>query len=147
MNKELARTIGAATRHARKNLQLTQEDAAERINVSVEFYARIERGNSLPSILTFARIVTALGVSADALLGRGPIVAHALGMGNWGAPPPSDSPEMRRVIRRLRKASPSTLRLVNMLAKELERIPPANETDEGKPAKPSRKRKARRKQE
>lgn len=128
MQKELARTIGAAARQARKNLQLTQEDAAERINVSVEFYARIERGNSLPSIITFARIVSALGVSADALLGRGPIIAPSIiGPGSWMTNPPSDNAEIRRIVRRLRKASPSTLRLVNLLVKELERQPPANQ--------------------
>ena len=128
MQKELAKMIGTAARQARKNLQLTQEDAAERINVSVEFYARIERGNSLPSILTFARIVSALGVSADALLGRGPIIAPSMGgPGSWASSPPSDNAEIRRIVRRLRKASPSTLRLVNLLVKELERQPPANQ--------------------
>lgn len=128
MNKELAQSIGIAARHARKSLQLTQEDAAERIGVSVEFYARIERGNSLPSILTFARIVSSLGVSADALLGRGPVAVHAGANGaSWMAPAPSDSAEIRRIVRRLRKASPATLRLVNLLAKELERLPPSNQ--------------------
>ena len=128
MNKELAKSIGMAARQARKSLQLTQEDAAERISVSVEFYARIERGNSLPSILTFARIVSALGVSADALLGRGPIMAQPVAIpGTWTAAPPNDGPEIRRIVRRLRKASPSTLRLVNMLVKELERTPASNE--------------------
>ncbi|MEM9491193.1 MAG: helix-turn-helix transcriptional regulator, partial [Myxococcota bacterium] len=63
MNRELAKSIGVAARQARKALHLTQEDAAERINVSSEFYARIERGTSLPSIITFARIVSTLGVS------------------------------------------------------------------------------------
>ena len=127
MNKELAKSIGNAARQARTSLQLTQEDAAERINVSVEFYARIERGNSLPSILTFARIVSALGVSADALLGRGPIMMPPAGVGSWVSGPPSDSSEIRRIVRRLRKASPSTLRLVNMLVKELEHTPASNE--------------------
>jgi predicted transcriptional regulator len=122
MNKELARSIGTAARQARKALELTQEDAAERINVSVEFYARIERGTSLPSILTFARIVSALGVSADALLGRqAMVVPQGAGAAAWVAPPPSDSSEVRRLVRRLRKAQPSTLRLVNLLIKELER--------------------------
>jgi transcriptional regulator with XRE-family HTH domain len=122
MNKELARSIGNVARQARKALQLTQEDAAERINVSVEFYARIERGTSLPSILTFARIVSALGVSADSLLGR-QAMAVSLGASgsSWVASPPSDSAEVRRLVRRLRKAQPSTLRLVNLLIKELER--------------------------
>ena len=125
MNKELAKTIGTAARQARKSLHLTQEDAAERIDVSVEFYARIERGTSLPSILTFARVVSALGVSADALLGRAPQLA-APGA-PWAASRPTDSPEVRRLLRRLRKAEPSALRLVNMLLKELERTPASNQ--------------------
>lgn len=122
MNKELSKTIGRAAREARRALQLTQEDAAERISVSVEFYARIERGNSLPSIGTFARMVSALGVSADALLGsRLAIVQPAPGSSlTWSTTPPSEGPEMRRLMRRLRKARPATLRLVNMLVKEIE---------------------------
>lgn len=128
MNKELAKTIGLAARQARKALRLTQEDAAERIHVSVEFYARIERGTSLPSILTFARIVTALGVSADALLGRQPITTQSNALqGPWTPEPPSDSPDIRRLLRRLRKAPASTLRLVNLLIKEIEHIPASNE--------------------
>lgn len=119
MNKELAKTIGTAARQARKNLQLTQEDVAERIDVSVEFYARIERGTSLPSILTFVRIVSALGVSADALLGQqfaaSPVAA------SWMPTSTTDSADVRRVVRRIRKARPATLRLVNLLLKELER--------------------------
>ncbi len=126
MDKDLAKSIGAAARHARKSLELTQEDAAERIGVSAEFYARIERGNALPSVPTFARIAAALGVSADVLLGlrrsgdsdRGGDAQPA-----WAAAsPPSDSPEIRRLLRRLRKATPATLRLVTMLVKELERL-------------------------
>lgn len=131
MNKELAKSIGAAARGARKALQLTQEDAAERINVSVEFYARIERGTSLPSIGTFARMVSALGVSADALLGRpGPVMQPGqpgpLAI-SWAPTPPSDGPELRRLMRRLRKARSSTVRLVNMLVKELEDASASNE--------------------
>ncbi|WP_428264235.1 helix-turn-helix domain-containing protein [Haliangium sp.] len=120
MNKELAKSIGSAARRARMALELTQEDAAERINVSVEFYARIERGNSLPSVPTLARIVAVLGVSADALLGRVPFVAGA--MPAWmQAAPPSEPPEVRRVVRMLRRASPGTLRLVSLLLKEIDR--------------------------
>lgn len=125
MNKELAKTIGAAARQARKTLHLTQEDAAERIDVSVEFYARIERGTSLPSILTFARIVSALGVSADLLLGRHPALMQPIA--SWAPPQPTESPEIRRMVRRLRKANPSTLRLVNLLLKELDATPAANQ--------------------
>jgi transcriptional regulator with XRE-family HTH domain len=120
MNKELAKSIGSAARQARAALELTQEDAAERIEVSVEFYARIERGNSLPSVPTLARIAGVLGVSADALLGRIAFVpGTALG---WiQVSPPTDAPEIRRVMRMLRRASPGALRLVTLLLKEIER--------------------------
>lgn len=125
MDKELAQSIGVAAREARKALELTQEDAAERIGVSAEFYARIERGNALPSVPTFARISAALGVSADILLGLHKNEEYELnsdGQRGWAAAPPTDSPEIRRLVRRLRKASPTTLRIVTMLVKELERL-------------------------
>ncbi len=116
MDKKLAKSIGDAARQARKEMKLTQEDAAELVGVSVEFYARIERGNSLPSVPTFARIANALGVSADTLIGResdGP---------TWQPmPPPAEGPEIRRIVRLLRRATPATLRLVTMLAKEMEK--------------------------
>ncbi|ACY18352.1 helix-turn-helix domain-containing protein [Haliangium ochraceum] len=123
MDKELAESIGAASREARKALELTQEDAAERIGVSAEFYARIERGNALPSVPTFTRIAMALGVSADTLLGfRDDSEASDRHMPEWGKPePPNDSLEIRRLVRRLRRASSGTLRLVSLLLKELER--------------------------
>lgn len=120
MNKELAKSIGSAARQARTALELTQEDAAERIEVSVEFYARIERGNSLPSVPTLARVAGVLGVSADALLGRTVFVPGG-GPAWMHVAPPTDGPEIRRVMRMLRRASPGTLRLVTMLLKEIER--------------------------
>lgn len=123
MKNELAKKIGAAARAARKALQLTQEDTAERLNVSVEFYARIERGTSLPSIVTFANIVRVLGVSGDALLGRpGAATVAPMGIPSWAPTPPNDGPELRRLARRLRRSSPATLRAVNLLLREIENI-------------------------
>lgn len=121
MDKQLAKLIGAAARRARKALELTQEDAAERIGVSVEFYARIERGNSLPSVPTFVRIASSLGVSADSLIGRAPTEEPSDSPSWQPAQPPSDSPEIRRLVRLLRKSSPATLRLVTLLVKEMEK--------------------------
>lgn len=120
MKKELAKSIGNAARQARKELELTQEDAAERIGVSVEFYARIERGNSLPSVPTLARIATTLGVSADVLLGREEF--RGVDVPNWQPDPGlMEKPEIRRLLRLLRKSSPATLRLITMLIKEIEK--------------------------
>lgn len=121
MDKQLAKSIGAAARRARKALQLTQEDAAERIGVSVEFYARIERGNSLPSVPTFVKIATALGISADNLLGR--TTAATDEEASWEpAPAPTESPEIRRMMRMLRRATNGTRRIVIMLVKEMEKL-------------------------
>lgn len=127
MDKDLAESIGAAARAARNALKLTQEDAAERIGISAEFYARIERGNALPSVPTLARISTVLGVSADTLLGRAAVREAQQSVqqqpSRWSATSPADAPEIRRLARRLRKATPATLRLVSLLIKELERKP------------------------
>lgn len=127
MDKDLAESIGAAARAARIALKLTQEDAAEQIGISAEFYARIERGNALPSVPTLARISTALGVSADMLLGqaavREPEQVAKQQPSRLSASSPSDAPEIRRLVRRLRKATPATMRLVTLLIKELERKP------------------------
>lgn len=129
MDKELAKSIGTAARRARKELELTQEDAAERIGVSVEFYARIERGNSLPSVPTFVRIAKSLGVSADVLIGRIPVERTDA---SWQpAPQPTEPPEIRRVLRLLRRASPATLRIVTLLVKEMERHQNQGTTDAG----------------
>ena len=140
MKKELAKAIGNAARQARKELDFTQEDAAERIGVSVEFYARIERGNSLPSVPTLARIASTLGVSADVLLGRKDFRGID-GVPNWQPDPTMmEKPEIRRLLRLLRRASPATLRLTSMLIKEIERThtpgskDPADDNGNGTPS-------------
>ena len=127
---KLAKSIGSAARQARAALELTQEDAAERLGVSVDFYARIERGNSLPSVPTLARMVAVLGISADVLLGR---IEFTPGSApTWStAASPTDAPEVRRVGRMLRRASPGALRLVAMLLRELDRQTGGSATDAG----------------
>ena len=120
MDKELAESIGSIARKARKQKKLTQEDAAELIGVSAEFYARIERGHALPSIQTLTRISTALDVRADDLIGRTATGKPAGEAGREASKPLNDSPEIRRLIRKLHGASPATLRLLTLLIKELE---------------------------
>ncbi|WP_242391998.1 helix-turn-helix domain-containing protein [Anaeromyxobacter oryzisoli] len=121
MEKALASRIGAAARTARKALGLTQDDAAERVGISPEFYARIERGGTMPSVPTLVRMCEALAVSADVLLGRSPSSPSLGEAGQAGVGVVEEPPELRRLLRRLRKARPRTLRLLGMLATELER--------------------------
>jgi transcriptional regulator with XRE-family HTH domain len=110
MADELAKRIGAEVRKARRALALTQADVAERAEISVEFYARIERGEQTPSVPTLAALMRILGVSADAAMQGAkltaaepvdPVAFYDLG-----------SPEQRRLYRRLQDASPAVLRLL-----------------------------------
>jgi len=61
-------TMGDRMREARKKQKLTQEQLAERLDISVEFVGQIERGLKLPSMQVFVKMVEALNVSADYLL-------------------------------------------------------------------------------
>ena len=119
--------LGKALYAARVALDLTQEDAAERIGISSQFYGRIERGHSLPSVPTLARMVRVLGVSANALTGRPSGVGRA-GRGKRLLLPQAERPELRRVVRQLRKASPETIGVVTSVVDELN-IPRDEEDD------------------
>jgi transcriptional regulator with XRE-family HTH domain len=117
MDKDVAVAIGNAARHARHALQLTQQQVAEQLGVSVEFYSRMERGLAHPSLDRFLRMLDVLGVSADTLLGldaREPVpVAVALTS-------PDDPRDVRRVVAALQKLPASTLRFVAALLNEFE---------------------------
>lgn len=126
MQTPLAITIGKALRKARESSGLTQEDAADRAGISAEFYARMERGRTLPSVPTLVRLAEALGVSADELLGRpAERRAGAAAVATPARGVEDESPEVRRLVRRLRRARPKALRLVGLLLGELETPGPA----------------------
>ena len=61
-------TMGDRVKEARKNQNLTQEQLAECLDVSVEFVGQIERGLKMPSMQVFIRLIEVLNVSADYLL-------------------------------------------------------------------------------
>lgn len=118
MDTELAGILGAAARSARVRLGLTQADVAERIGMASEVYGRLERGHMLPSVQNLRRLCTVLNVPPHELLGLGDA---------FTAPPPvkdtkvkakgdEDAPEMRRLMRNLRKLSPVQLKLMNLVA-------------------------------
>jgi transcriptional regulator with XRE-family HTH domain len=119
MDKELAIFLGNSARQARKALQLTQERVAEQLNVSAEFYSRIERGLAHPSIDTFVRMISVLGASADALLGTS--AAHPDARTPAAPAAAGETAELQRLIAVLRRARPSTLYLVRALLNELDR--------------------------
>lgn len=61
-------TMGDRIREVRKRSGLTQEQLAERLDISVEFVGQIERGLKLPSMQVFIKLIEVLNVSADYLL-------------------------------------------------------------------------------
>ena len=119
--EDLKRTIGIAARAARKRLDLTQEEVAKRLSCSAEFYARIERGHAFPSVATFNRIVDVLEVSGDELLGLKGGEGESGGRSRVPAGLEELSPDLRRLLGRLRLAAPDTIRVATAVAKELER--------------------------
>lgn len=60
--------MGDRIKEVRKKQGLTQEQLAERLDISVEFIGQIERGIKLPSMHVFIKLVETLNVSADYLL-------------------------------------------------------------------------------
>lgn len=63
--EELARMLSANIRKARIARGMTQEEVAERIGLSLELYARMERGLFLPSAKMFKELYLLIGVSLD----------------------------------------------------------------------------------
>ena len=60
--------IGDRIREARKRKGLTQEQLAEKADISVTFLGEIERNKKLPGLNIFTNIVIALDTSADYIL-------------------------------------------------------------------------------
>ncbi|MFP2908380.1 helix-turn-helix domain-containing protein [Pyxidicoccus sp. 3LFB2] len=127
MDTELASMLGAASRAARVRMGLTQADVAERIGMASEVYGRLERGHMLPSVQNLRRLCVVLNVPPHELLGLGENLAAppsgkdkaAAGTGNAKARE-DDTPEMRRLMRNLRKLSPVQLKLMNLVASAMQ---------------------------
>lgn len=61
-------TIGKNIRTFRNAKHLRQEDLAERAELSSNYVGMVERGEKIPSLESFIKIVNALEVSADMIL-------------------------------------------------------------------------------
>lgn len=122
VERKLATVLGATARSARMRAGLTQADVAERVGIATEVYGRLERGRMLPSVPTLWRLCSVLRTSSDEFLGltNVPVATHP------GEPlTPYDTedstdgderPEMRRLMRSLRKLGRPELKLMNLVA-------------------------------
>ena len=58
---------GARIQECRESIGLTQEEFAEKVGLSANQIARIERGESFPRLDNLIQILNTLGVSADTI--------------------------------------------------------------------------------
>jgi len=68
---DLKQAFGANVRHHRKAKDLTQEELAGRVDLSIETIGKIERGVAAPSFDTAEKIAAALALPPLALFGVG----------------------------------------------------------------------------
>lgn len=61
-------TIGKNIRKFRLARKLRQEDLAEKTDLTTNYIGMVERGEKIPSLETFIKIVNDLGVSSDMVL-------------------------------------------------------------------------------
>lgn len=66
--KEINIQIGERVRHAREQASLTQEQLAEKIEVSPQYVSDLERGVVGISISTLKRLCIALCISSDSII-------------------------------------------------------------------------------
>jgi len=117
-NQQLARALGATARAARKQAGLTQVDVAGQIVMSSQVYARIERGEMLPSVTTLQELTVALGISADRLLE----LDHEDRQGVRQRRVQADSREVQQLIHRMRTLDPTGRQLLRLFLAALTRI-------------------------
>jgi transcriptional regulator with XRE-family HTH domain len=117
---KLAAHVGQVAREARLRAGLTQADVAERVGLATEVYGRMERGRMLPSVPSLRRLCITLRTSSDTFLGL-----NSGEVASWMAEPfPSgqeESPELRRLMRTLRKLDESQLKLISLVTTALRR--------------------------
>jgi len=118
MEKRLATTVGEGCRLARMRSGQTQADVAGRIGVATEVYGRMERGKMLPSVPTLLRMCVALRCGPHELMGMAPIDGPGRSS-PWADEVPEgldDTPEMRRLLRSLRRLNRPQLKLMQLVA-------------------------------
>ena len=117
---KLAANVGEIAREARVRAGLTQADVAERVGLATEVYGRLERGRMLPSVPSLRRLCIALRTPSDTFLGL-----NTGEVATWAAESSpqeyEEVPELRRLMRNLRKLDASQLKLISLVAAALQK--------------------------
>jgi DNA-binding XRE family transcriptional regulator len=117
--KKLMAHLAALVREARKKAELTQADVADRVGIVTEVFGRLERGCLLPSVPTFRKLCRVLRLDANVVLGldaeKDPSWLKETGSET------DDPPELRRLVRTLRRMDASQLSVMLSTANALVR--------------------------
>jgi transcriptional regulator with XRE-family HTH domain len=115
--RRLPATLGAALKQARKRAGMTQAEVAEGIGNAPEVYGRMERGGVMPSVPTLLRLCLILGSGPHELMGFSDVEPSQGAQARTLPPGLSDTPEKRRLLRRLaRLDSPRIKALARLVA-------------------------------
>ena len=68
--------IGNKIAEARKKINISQAQLAERLFISSQAVGKWERGESMPDIITFNRLAEILGVDLNLFFRKFPICGH-----------------------------------------------------------------------
>lgn len=64
---DLTKTLGAAVRHHRELIRLSQEELADRAELDRTYVSGVERGRRNPTVQVLQRMAEALGIDLDVL--------------------------------------------------------------------------------
>lgn len=102
-------TIGKNIRKYRLKKKLRQEDLAEKTGLTTNYIGMVERGEKIPSLETFIKILNALEVSSDMILAdvleTGYIVKNSILNEKLAKLSPEDREQIYEVIDTLMKHS------------------------------------------
>jgi transcriptional regulator with XRE-family HTH domain len=120
---KLAANVGEVAREARQRVGLTQADVAERVGLATEVYGRLERGRMLPSVPSLRKLCIVLRTPSDSFLGlnSGEVATWVAEAESITPPEADESPELRRLMRTLRKLDASQLKLISLVAAALQK--------------------------
>lgn len=68
MDSKVLKEVGKKLKAAREKKEMTQAEVAEKADMNVNYYARIERGEENPTLELLQRIIKALKVKSSDIL-------------------------------------------------------------------------------
>lgn len=95
--------IGERLKKARTDKNLTQEKLAEKLDVSIAFLSRIERGNSHISLKRLSQVCDILGVTEGYILNGASNTSHNYLTSEFNEVLTNSTPETQKLIYKIAK--------------------------------------------